>query len=209
MTDIRLRLSLFDHPKIAEEIGELNVAWAAVEFRMFIIFFLLSGTSVQIARAIFYSLRTTRARIELVLAVAPLVLRKRRGTGTISDFKKLSTLLGQIGNLAGERNKYVHDPWGFLTNLGRPGAYQFRLGGKEIHGQYSRIHRRELSALSKKLRTKSRALRRFAHLIGLKLPALLEKLSRQQDLTLALAKKDIRPKKTQAKPRRQPRSSGP
>jgi hypothetical protein len=193
-----IRNDLGDFPQIAEQIGHLNVAWAHVEFRVFFLFWLLSGTTMPLARAIFYSQRTTRARLDMTLAVAPLVLRRKRGRGTTADFTRLRKLLGGIGTISGERNKYVHDPW-----CGQDGArtpFQVRLGGKEVHGEATAINRQEISRLTKKLRAKATTLRRFYLKLQPKMLALHEKLGKPQTLGLEPAKKRIPPKKKKAKP---------
>jgi hypothetical protein len=75
--DFLVRSGLADNPSLAAELGQLNVAWAALELRMFHLFEVLTGLSVPLARAIYYSQRTTRARSELIQAVAPMVLRRQ------------------------------------------------------------------------------------------------------------------------------------
>jgi hypothetical protein len=51
--NLRARANLRSAPKIATEIGNLNAAWAAVEFRMLALFILFTGAPVPIARAAF------------------------------------------------------------------------------------------------------------------------------------------------------------
>src|SRR5271170_590692 len=143
---LRVRASLKNAPKIAEQVGQLSVAWAALEFRIFALFILFSGMSVPLARAIFYSQRTTRGRIEIVLAAAPIVLRRRRGKGTTADLKTLKKICGGINVLAGDRNKYIHDPWAGYSETGRR-TFQFRLDGKEVHGEYVPVSTTEIARL--------------------------------------------------------------
>jgi hypothetical protein len=193
-----LREGLRDAPKISEQIGHLSVAWAHLEFRVFCIFSLLSGMPTSLARAIFYSQRTTRARLDILLAIAPLILTPRRGTRETADLKKL---LGNIGQLAGDRNKYVHDPWGGRREKPKR-AYQLRLTG--THARYARITRREIERLTDKIETKAAAMRRLYIFLQPKMPALHKKLAQQRSLslTLATATTDTLPK------RKRPRISG-
>src|SRR5262249_36249292 len=150
----------------------LNVAWSAVEFRMFMLFYLFSGASLPLARAMFYSQRTTRARIDIVLATAPLILRRPREGATV-ELRKLKKLLGGIDRIAGERNKYIHDPWGGYSENDKR-AFQFRLGGKEVQGRYALVNRREIERLTDKIETKSRSLLRLYLSLAPKMPALHE-----------------------------------
>jgi len=192
------RANLKNAPKIAEQIGQLCVIWAAVEYRLFRIFCLLSDMPIPLARAIFYSQRTTRARIDAVLAIAPIILRKKRGTGTTADLKKLKALLGGIGQLAGERNKYVHDTWGGRSETS-PRSFQFRMTGNELHGRYQRVNQGDIARLIDKIETRQDALWRFSLRLAPKMPTLHEKLGKPPVLVLELATRDIHPKKKKAK----------
>lgn len=197
------RSSLRNAPKIAGEIGQLCVIWAAVEYNIFRIFCLLTDLPIPLARAIFYSQRTTRTRIDAVFAVAPIILRKIKGTGTTADLKRLRSMLGRIGNLAGERNKYVHDTWG-STSESSPRAFQFRLSGNELHGRYQRVTKADISGLIERIETQRMALSRFASRIAPKMPALHEKLGKPPVLVLEFSTKDIRPRRKQVKRPRRP-----
>jgi hypothetical protein len=192
------------NPKIAEAIGHLNVAWSAVELRLFTIFELLTGFRSPLGRAIFFSQRTTRARLDLVLAVAPIVLRKRRGDGTSRDLKRLRRVLGQIGNVAGIRNAYIHDPWAGYDR--DKTAYQLRLSGQEVHGEYERIYRAKIARFTSTLQSKADQLWHLYLALEPKMPALLERLSQRRTPDLVPATIDIHQKKKKAKPRRPPRS---
>ncbi len=205
MKDLYIRVGLVDHPKLAAALGDLNVAWSALELRLYGIFELLGGTSVPIARGIFYSLRTTRAKIELLQAVAPIVLRRRRYRGKhkvgavgapLVVLKRLSKLLGEVGRLAGERNKFVHDAWGSYDSRR---LFQLRLNGKDIDGRYEAVTIREVTKLVAKIETKNESLRRlylFLEPIVVPLHGILES---QHELTLVYAKTAIRPKKKKAR----------
>jgi hypothetical protein len=199
-----LRAGLSDHPVLAEELGQLNVAWSALEYRIFGLFEILTGLPVPVAKAIYYSQRTTYARIELVSAVAPVVLRRRQGrTGlgkTTRELKKVAKVMGEIGQMSGDRNKYVHDPWG-STEFGKK-PHQLRLRGKDIHGYYERVRLRELRQLVLKIETKTDILHRLYDYLAPKLLPLHGRLELQHELTLVPSQKVVRPKRKKAKPRR-------
>lgn len=201
-----VRNDLGDNPALANELGHLNVAWAAMELRIFYLFEVLTGLPVPVARAIYYSLRTTRARIELVQAVAPIVLRRRRALPgrppwelgqPLADLKKVSRLLGSIGRMSGERNRLVHDPWiGFETNTR---AHQMRLSGKELMGRFEPVRAREIRALSLRIETKISALHRLYDALAPKVLPLLDKLQSHHEIFLESGKKGSPPKKKKAK----------
>jgi len=201
---ISARANLKNAPKIAEQLGHLCVVWAAVEYRLFRVFCLLSDLPIPMARVLFYAQRTTRARIDAVLAIAPIILRNKNGDENSAELKKLKKLLGDIGNLAGERNKYVHDTWGGYSETSVR-AVQFRMTGNELHGQYQHVNQHDVARLVERIETKRGALWRFSLQLAPKMPALHERLGKPPDLTLAHTKKDIRPKRKKAK-RRPPRA---
>ncbi|HMK80484.1 MAG TPA: hypothetical protein VK438_12585 [Xanthobacteraceae bacterium] len=216
--DLLIRAGLSDNPALAEEIGNLNVAWATLELRVFQIFLILTNLPVPVARAIYYSLRTTASRLELTTAVARIVLRKkptrikpprRKPLQLGAPLKaqgKLTKILGDIGRMAGQRNKYVHDPWvGHATNRR---AYQMRLNDKEIRASYEPVRVRDVRRLTLKIETKSSALRRFREAQEPKMMSLHGILESEHDLFLVPAKKPT-PKAKKAKPQSQPRSSRP
>jgi hypothetical protein len=204
--DLKPRVGLADLPRHAEQLGHLSVAWASLEFRLFCLFWVLSGAPLPLAQAIFYSQRTTRARLDIILAVAPVVLRRKDGRGTTKDYARIKKLLGNIGTMAGERNKYIHDPWGGHSSP-RHRAVQFRLSGKGVHGSAENVSRRQLLRLTDKIATKVWAARRLFIYLRPKMPALHDKLGAPQVLTLVRSKTSTPRKKTKAKRRHLPRSS--
>ena len=62
-------------PVIAEELGQMCVAWSCLEWRLFCLFARLSDMPVALARASFYSHRSTRNRTDLIFSTAAMVLR--------------------------------------------------------------------------------------------------------------------------------------
>jgi hypothetical protein len=74
MADLRILRDLGHTPDLATELGHMCVAWAALEFRMFCLFNRLSDLPVALARASFYSHRSTRDRGDLILTTAKMVL---------------------------------------------------------------------------------------------------------------------------------------
>ncbi len=202
--ELGARASLKNAPKIAGQIGQLCVVWSAVEYRLFRIFCLLSDMPIPLARALFYSQRTTRARIDAVLAIAPIILRKHRGDGINADCRRLRTLLGNIGQLAGERNKYVHDTWGGFSETS-PRAFQFRLTGNDLQGRYESVNQADIASLVARIETKRAALWKYSLQLAPKMPALLDKLGRPPALILEFATRDTRPKRKKAKRARPPR----
>jgi hypothetical protein len=215
--DFVVRVGLSDYPDMAAEIGHLTVAWACVEFRIYHLFETLTGLPPPLARSIYYSQRTTRARLDLVLAVSAIVLRKRVKRNFFKNptvlgkpltvSKKVSRLLGDIGNLAGQRNKFVHDPWASYPSGKR--CFQLRLGGKELHGDFDPVRIGDIERLTLKLETKVDSLVRLIRLLRPRMPPLLDTLELHHELTLVSATKSTPQKSKKAKPQSRPRPSRP
>jgi hypothetical protein len=107
--------------------------------------------------------------------------------------------------LAGARNRFVHDPWGADGAKRKSNAYQLRLGVKDPY--YEVVRAAQIIALIRKIERRDTAISRFYRAVLPKLPALHERLGKQQFLDLEFAKKDTHPKKTKTAPRRPSRSS--
>jgi hypothetical protein len=106
--------------------------------------------------------------------------------------------------MAGERNKYVHDPWaGFAETSSR--AYQLRLGAKGLHGRFQRVSKREIAQLIERIETQRGALFRFYNQLEPKMPALHERLEPLRRLSLQFANRERRPGKKKARRVRPPR----
>lgn len=206
--DFIVRAGLADNPALAAELGELSVAWSSIEFAVYKIFEILTDLPPPLARAIFYSQRTTAARLDLARAVAAIVLRKRGKRNRFGHVvqlgrplalqRTLTTLLGEVGNLAGSRNKYIHDPWvGYETG---PRAFQLRLTGKEIHSHFESIRVRDLDRLTRKLQKKADVLARLTEILPARVRPLLDILDLQHELTLVPATKSTLPKSRKATP---------
>src|SRR5260370_22590791 len=99
-----VRMDLENAPEIASELGHMCVAWAAVEWRIFAFYVAITGIPVALARATFYSHFNTRGRIELLKAVATMVLREN--DQPIPELAELENQLSRMGKTANKRNKY-------------------------------------------------------------------------------------------------------
>src|SRR6266478_8508221 len=104
-------MHLGKRPEFAKALGELSAEWAMMEFKLFGVFATLTGAPPQMSRTIFCSLRTTRARCDLVKELAHAVLGKADETDTDHPLHKLDRLLSAINRSAKKRNAYVHDVW--------------------------------------------------------------------------------------------------
>jgi len=60
--DFFIRVNLDNAPDLAAELGNMCAAWAAVEFRIFTIFEVVSATPLSLSRAQSSTLTTLRAR---------------------------------------------------------------------------------------------------------------------------------------------------
>src|SRR6266516_6173069 len=144
-----IRLDLGNAPEIATELGHMCVAWAAMEFRIFALFSLITKIPMALARATFYSHYNARNRINLLLAVARMILQANGQP--LPEMTELEKLLTKISKTANARNKYLHDPWGAWTK--KPTAvFQMRLGGRDLTGKGIPIQKTNYSILQIKFR---------------------------------------------------------
>jgi hypothetical protein len=104
-----VRMDLENAPEIATELGHMCVAWASLEWRIFAFYVAITGIPVALARATFYSHFNTRGRIELLKAVATMVLRQN--DQAVPELAELEDHLSRIGKTANKLNKYIHNPW--------------------------------------------------------------------------------------------------
>jgi hypothetical protein len=186
-SDFRILRDLGFTPEIATELGHMCVAWAALEFRMFCLFNRLSDLPVALARASFYSHRSTRDRADLILTTAKMVLQgsqKRKAAYVV-----LVKLLRSINRTASKRNAYIHDPWAMEPD--KPDTVcQMRLSGSDLHGTGQRVSQKDLSQLTGQIVVWTEQLRSFDVRISPLLRASLAKLDRTRSVTLEFAKTD-------------------
>jgi hypothetical protein len=196
-SDLRILFDLGFTPEIAKELGHMCVAWASLEFRMFCLFNRLSDLPVALARASFYSHRSTRDRGELILTTAKMVLRdsqKRQAAHAV-----LVKLIRSINRTASKRNAYIHDPWAMEPDKPET-VCQMRLSGDDLHGKGQRVSQKDLSQLTDQIVVWTDQLRSLDDRIAPLLRASLGRLDRTRSLTLALAKADSRRSRPQAHP---------
>jgi hypothetical protein len=195
MTDLRILRDLGFTPEIATELGHMCVAWAALEYRLFALYHLLSDMPVPLARASFYAHHSTRNRTELILSTAAMVLRgsqKREAA-----YAALEKLFKSIKRTAGKRNAYIHDPWGMIPG-DMDSVCQLRLSGKDIHGEGQHVNGKDLSQLSDQIVSLTRRVHAFDSRVDPMLSASLGKFDRTRSVTLAFARTGRRRTRRQA-----------
>ena len=175
-----------DHrPEIARAVGELCSEWALMELRMFALFATLTDAPLKVSRAIFYEMNSTRARTQMLEAVARAVIPDEE------ECTKLSNLLAKINKSARKRNGYVHDAWALpVTDDGA--AAQMRLSGDAPSGTLEQIDLMDLCQLAGQIRQWADQLVRWVRAIDPALPAWHERLRRQPALALALKRRGKR-----------------
>jgi hypothetical protein len=172
-------------PVIAEELGHMCVAWAALEWRLFCLFARLSDLPTALARASFYSHRSTRNRTDLILTTAAMVLRgsqKREAA-----HKALQARFKRINRTAAKRNAYIHDPWAMVPS-DLESVCQMRLTGDDIHARGEPVRGRDIAALTDSIVVHTERLHDLENRIVPLLSASLGKLYRTRSITLAFAK---------------------
>jgi len=203
--DFFIRVNLDNAPDLAAELGNMCAAWAAVEFRIFTIFEVVSATPVPVARAIFYSHHTSSARMNMLLAVAGMVFRD--GEKTTPEYDDLDTLLEKIGNSGKKRNKYIHDPYA-VRHADSSQVTQLRLGGDDIHGEAKEVTAKDLEQLTNQLNEWTAQLHAYYRRVIPLLPALHEKLDTSRTVTLVSANPSIPRGKNREGPPPPPEPSG-
>lgn len=199
-----IRLDLGNAPDIAAELGHMCVAWAAMEFRIFVLFFLITKIPMALARATFYSHYNARNRISLLRAVAGMILQTEGKP--LPEMIELDRLLTKIGKTAKARNQYVHDPWGAWTK--KPAAvFQMRLGGRGLLGEGTPIRKTQLFYLTNQIQAEHRQLHDLLQRVRPLLPPLRRQLDKTRFLALAFSRKGLpREIRRARRPRRQPSS---
>jgi hypothetical protein len=182
-TDFRADRSLERAPEFAKALGDLSVAWSQLEFQMSVVFFALCGAPAALARTIFYSIKATRMRVEMLRAVAAVLLGEGNPT-----FSELYDLLDRIHKTSLRRNDFIHDTW-FVAQTDKREVLQPRLSGKKVASELEAIHLHDLTQLTSQIDEHRRNLSSVHAKIEACAPALLETLRKRPVLDLAYAKR--------------------
>jgi hypothetical protein len=97
-------------PKHAEQLGYLSATWAALEWTMYHLFELMSGSPPAVARSIWNAIESTRGRREMVSGIGAVLIDNDSEKNILED------VLRRIGKTAGQRNKFVHDTWAVVDS---------------------------------------------------------------------------------------------
>jgi hypothetical protein len=176
-----VRIDLFNAPKIGSELGNMCAAWAAMEWRIFALFLVITGIPVVLARATFYSHFNSRARSELLLTVARAVLVKRGKL--MPEFDQLEKILSKVNDSAKKRNDYIHNPWCAWDELPHE-VFQMKLSEKRKYAGGHPVKERDLVQLSNQINKLGKELYDLYLLLVPQLPALRRKLDKQPTLPL-------------------------
>jgi hypothetical protein len=106
MSDPVGKSPLDDFPNYTRAIGLIIVELAAMETELLDLLAALLGLSQKAANAVFFTPKSTRARIDILANLTPRL---------ISDDKlcnKITDLVGNASKLLNHRNDYVHEVWG-------------------------------------------------------------------------------------------------
>jgi hypothetical protein len=198
-----VRMDLENAPEIAAELGHMCVAWASLEWRIFAFYVAITGIPVALARATFYSHFNTRGRIELLKAVATMVLREN--DQPIPELAELENQLSRMGKTANKRNKYIHNPWSAWDEMPTE-VFQMDLARPGIFGAGRSVKKQDLTQLIASIQGQNEALFELYHRTLPLLPTLRRKLDRRRSLPLAFARTHI-PPAIRRKARRPPRQS--
>jgi len=180
--DIEVNTHLESEPKYAEQLGHISVAWANLEWQLYIIFEAMSGSPPAIARSIFYAIDSNRGRREMVAGIAGVLLDDN------SDKSILDDILRRVGKTAGQRNKYVHDTWGVAQTVGHE-VFQMRMNLGGPVGKMEEVTLPDMASNHAQIKKLTDELITFQHRVKSKIPALLEKYRKLPGLGLVYAPK--------------------
>jgi hypothetical protein len=181
--DLRILRDLGFTPELATELGHMCAAWAALEYRLFSLYVIVSNTPTAVARAAFYSHHNTGNRIDLLGRTATMVLR---GTPELEAARAdLDRLITSIGRTTKKRNAYIHDPWAADANDPVNTVSQLRLSGTGVHGEGQPVSHKDISQLTDQIVHWSDRTRDFYDRVSPLLPASHDKLNRTRSVTLA------------------------
>jgi hypothetical protein len=152
----------------AEQLGHICVAWAQLEWGMYHLFELLSGSPPAIARATFYAIDSTRGRREILLALGSVLF------GTSSDQRGLDNILGRVARTSSQRNKYVHDTWG-VAHTQKHEVFQMRMSTTGDRQVMEEVTVPDMKNVVTQIRALADELHSFLQMVAPRVPALLEK----------------------------------
>jgi hypothetical protein len=180
--DIKVNTNLNSQPQYAEQLGHISVAWANLEWQLYLLFENMSGSPPAIARSIFYAIDSNRGRREMISGIAGVLLDSQ------SDKDILDDILRRIGKTAGQRNKYVHDTWGAAETVNQE-VFQMRMSESGPVGKMQQVTLPDLTGAVDHTNKLTDELFKHRQKIAPKLPALLEKYRKLPGLGLEYAPK--------------------
>jgi hypothetical protein len=169
-------------PAHAEQLGHICAAWANVEWHMYHLFELLSGSPPAIARSMFYAIESNRGRREMLLGIARILF------DTQSDVSILDDILRRIGRAGTQRNKYVHDTWCVAMTQNHE-IFQLRMSTPGETGTMQEITIPDMKDSLANIRKLAEELVDFKNRIAPKIPALIETYRKLPGLGLQFAPK--------------------
>jgi hypothetical protein len=184
--NITVTTNLYGSAAHAEQLGHLCVAWANLEWHMYLIFDRMSGSPPALARSAFYAIESNRGRREMMLAVS------RRALERATDRSVLEDILRRVGKTASQRNKYVHDTWGIADTQKRE-VFQLRLGNDQTDRDMDEVTVPDLKATTDHIQKLAEELNFFRNRIAPLMSASLEKLRLQPGIALRFSKKGLGP----------------
>ncbi len=179
---ITITTNLDKEPAYAEQLGHVCVSWANLEWHMYQLFQLMSGSPPAIARSIFYAIDSSRGRREILSGLGGTLLEKQ------SDKTILEDILRRIGRSSSQRNKYVHDTWG-VSNTSDHEIFQLRMSAPGATGTMQEVTIPDMKDTTAHIKKLAGELSDFRKRIAPTVPPLLEKYHKLPGLGLEFAPK--------------------
>lgn len=179
---IKIIINLDTEPAHAEQLGHICVNWANLEWQMYLLFELMSGSPPAVARSTFYAIDSTRGRREIILGIAGVLLDKP------SDKAVLDDILRRIGKTSSQRNKLVHDTWG-VAQTQKHEIFQMRMSTPGATGTMEQVTVPDMKDTAAHIRKLAGELNDFRLRVLPNVPALLDKYRKLPGLGLQYAPK--------------------
>lgn len=183
-----VRLDLKQAPKVAESLGNMCVAWSAIEFRLFAFFNLITGMPGALARATYFSHFNFRARMQLLRTAGTMIMQS--AAGPISELKELEEILLDVEESSKKRNKFIHDPWGAWDDHSEH-IFQMRLGGAALMAKGSMVTATHLDQLTVRLQSLHEQLFDLYERLPPLLPPLQRRLNKSRSLPLEFSGRSL------------------
>lgn len=179
--DITITTHLDNEPQHAEQLGHICVAWANLEWNLYVLFEHICGSPPAIARSVWNAIESTRGRREMISGIGKTLIDNESEKNILDD------ILRRIGKTSGQRNKYIHDTWG-VASTQKHEIFQLRDQSSDTK-KMEQVTIPDMKATTEHIRKLSDEVHQFRARIDPKVPAWLDRYRKLPGLGLVYAPK--------------------